>query len=306
MEEEQQREQDHSAGGGDYPEPHLPSGQGNQQRQARGGDRCSHAADGLLDTDGNAQFPLEPGGDGGGDVDGEEGLRQPQQNAVVQVKLPEFVDGAEEEHPDHVEGRRDKQGRARSVAVAHPPGHGRQDGAGEAAENLGEDDGGDAPGEVGLEDDEDDGEGLADEIGGDPEHGAYSDHQPCVVILLPRVGNQIRQADIQTESLSIAGDQEGQLRAAGAEVAGDRAEQTRHPQLGHCNSRIPSFPTCHCERSVAISLLEQSSLNSARLPRRCAPRNDKVGTHEGHCNHAGERWQFAPSLARTHETASGA
>ena len=42
----------------------------------------------------------------------------------------------------------------------------------------------------------------------------------------------------------------------------------------------PTFPTCHCERSVAISLLEQSSLNAARLPRRCAPRNDKVGTHE--------------------------
>ena len=45
------------------------------------------------------------------------------------------------------------------------------------------------------------------------------------------------------------------------------------------HSRVPSFPTCHCERSVAISLLEQSSLDSARLPRRCAPRNDKVGRH---------------------------
>ena len=44
----------------------------------------------------------------------------------------------------------------------------------------------------GLEDDQDDGESLADEIGGDPEQGAYSHHQPGVVVLLPQVANQVR------------------------------------------------------------------------------------------------------------------
>ena len=125
VEEEQQGEQDHSAHGGDYPEADLPSGQGHQQRQGGGGNRCPHASDGLLDADGDAQLPLEPGGDGGGDVDGKEGLRQSQQQAVVDVKLPDLLHGAEEQHPDHVEGGRDKQGLARSVAVAHPSGDGR-------------------------------------------------------------------------------------------------------------------------------------------------------------------------------------
>ena len=95
-----------------------------------------------------------------------------------------MVHGAEEQHPGHVDGGRNKQGRARSVAVADPSGDRSKEGAGDTAEDLSEDDGGDAPGEVGLEDDEDDGEGLADEIGGEPEHGAYSDHEPSVVVLL--------------------------------------------------------------------------------------------------------------------------
>jgi len=72
-----------------------------------------------------------------------------------------------------------------TIAVANPSGDGRKDGAGEAPKDLGEDDGGDAPGEIGLQDDEDDGEGLADEIGGDPEHGAHPHHEPGVVVPLP-------------------------------------------------------------------------------------------------------------------------
>ena len=39
-------------------------------------------------------------------------------------------------------------------------------------------------------------------------------------------------------------------------------------------------PLCHCERSVAISSPEESSLNSTRSPRRSAPRDDKMGTRE--------------------------
>ena len=45
----------------------------------------------------------------------------------------------------------------------------------------------------------------------------------------------------------------------------------------------PLRTTCHCERSVAISSPEGSSLNSARSPRRFAPRDDKLGTREECC-----------------------
>ena len=47
-----------------------------------------------------------------------------------------------------------------------------------------------------------------------------------------------------------------------------------------------AYPLCtirHRERSVAISPLEGSSLNPTRSPRRCAPRDDEVGTREGAC-----------------------
>ncbi len=47
------------------------------------------------------------------------------------------------------------------------------------------------------------------------------------------------------------------------------------PPLGHCEP-----PLGHCERSVAISSPQESSLNSTRSPRRCAPRDDKAGTRE--------------------------
>ena len=136
-----------------------------------------------------------------------------------------MVHGAEEQHPGHVEGGRNKQGRARSVAVADPSGDRRKEGAGDAAEDLSEDDGSDAPGEVGLEEDEDDGEGLADEIGGEPEDGANSDHDPGVVVLLPQVVHPVRRVDIQTESLSITRNQDGSL-CAGLEVVGKAGRTT--------------------------------------------------------------------------------
>ena len=120
VEEEQQGEQDCSAHGGDNPKPNLPSGEGYQQRQGRSSDRRAHAAKGLLDADSNAEFHLEPGGDGGGNVDGEESLRQSQQQAIVDVKLPELVHRAEEQHPGHVEGGCNKQSLARAVAVTKP------------------------------------------------------------------------------------------------------------------------------------------------------------------------------------------
>ena len=57
---------------------------------------------------------------------------------------------------------------------------------------------------------------------------------------------------------------------------------------GHCERpRSLRAPPGHCERSVAISSPEGSSLNSTQSPRRCAPRDGKVGTHEGVYCHAG-------------------
>ena len=71
----------------------------------------------------------------------------------------------------------------------------------------------------------------------------------------------------------------GRLRRFARNDKVDKRKTLCNRQSGRTRA-YPLSTTCHCERSVAISLPEEPSLSPARLPRRFAPRNDKVGTRE--------------------------
>ena len=203
VEEGQQGEENYAAHGGDYPESHLPARLGNQQGQGGGGDGGAHSTHGLLDSHGQAQLPLEPGGHGGGDVDGKEGLGQTKENAVVEVQLPQLVHGAEKQHATDVKGGGHQQGPACAVTVANPPGHGGEQGVGYTAQHLGHDNGGYAPGEVLLQHHQDNGEGLAYEVGGNPQRRPHAHHHPGVVVLGAQRVYSSRPVEVQELNLLL-------------------------------------------------------------------------------------------------------